>query len=235
VRDPFAAGIDARMYRTGDLVRYRADGRLEYVGRADQQVKIRGYRVELGDVEAAISRYPRVLENVVIAREDVLGNRRLVAYVVPHVDATLTLDELKAALGVSLPEYMHPAALVVLPRLPLSPSGKVDRRALPAPLLAGARDPEMVAPRSDLESALVALFGEVLGIEQVSVTDDFFHLGGHSLMATQLLSRINSSLDLELSLRQLFAASTVERLAVVIEDVLLDELEDAELLVENQA
>ncbi len=110
---------------------------------------------------------------------------------------------------------MHPAALVVLPRLPLSPSGKVDRRALPAPLLADARDREMVAPRSDLESALVALFGQVLGLERVSVTDDFFHLGGHSLLATQLLSRINSGLGLELSLRQLFAASTVERLAVV--------------------
>jgi hypothetical protein len=213
------------MYRTGDLVRYRTDGRLEYVGRADQQVKIRGYRIELGDIEAAIGKHPRVLENVVIAREDDPGDRRLVAYAVLSGEAALTLDELRTALATSLPEYMHPAALVVLPRLPLTPSGKIDRRALPAPSLPAAGDREVVAPRNDLESALAVLFSQVLGLERVGITDDFFHLGGHSLLATQLLSRVNSSIGLELSLRQLFAASTVEKLALVIEDMLLDELE----------
>jgi amino acid adenylation domain-containing protein len=228
VRDPFATANGSRMYRTGDLVRCCTDGRLEYIGRADQQVKIRGYRVELGDVEAAIGQHPAVLESVVVAREDTPGDRRLVAYVVLRGGATLTREELKAVLGTSLPEYMQPAALVVLPRLPLSPAGKVDRRALPAPLQANARDREIVAPSNDLESSLVALFSQALGVERVGVTEDFFHLGGHSLLATQLLSRINSSLDLELSLRQLFAAPTVERLAVTIEDMLLDQLEDGD-------
>jgi amino acid adenylation domain-containing protein len=224
--DPFAAESNARMYRTGDLVRYRADGRLEYVGRADQQVKVRGYRIELGDVEAGIGRHPRVLETVVIAREDVPGDRRLVAYVVPKADSTLTLQELNASLSSSLPEYMHPTALVLLSRLPLSPSGKVDRRALPVPLEGGRRDREMSEPRNDLESSLAELFGQVLGLERVGITEDFFQLGGHSLLAAELLSRINTGLDLDVSLRQLFAAPTVERLALAIEDMLLDELEN---------
>ena len=140
VPDILATDSDARMYRTGDLVRYRADGRLEYVGRADQQVKIRGYRIELGDVEAGIGKHPHVLENVAIAREDIPGDRRLVADVVPKADSTLTLQELKASLASSLPEYMHPTTLGLLPRLPLSPSGKVHRRALPVPLEGSSRD-----------------------------------------------------------------------------------------------
>jgi amino acid adenylation domain-containing protein len=229
VQDPFATHGNARLYRTGDLVRYRADGLLEYMGRADQQVKIRGYRIELGDVEAAISRHPSVLECAVAAREDTPGDRRLVAYAVLRGDAPLTLEGMRTALRSSLPEYMHPAAIVTLPRLPLSANGKVDRRSLPAPVEAAARDRTIVSPRTDLEAALVALFREVLGLEQVSVTDDFFELGGHSLLATQLLSRINRGLEIELSLRQLFGAPTVERLAIVAEDALIDQLEAPEL------
>jgi amino acid adenylation domain-containing protein len=229
IPDIFATDGDARMYRTGDLVRYRADGLLEYVGRADQQVKVRGYRIELGDIEASIGRHPRVLENVVIAREDIPGDRRLVAYVVPKADSTLTLQELNTSLSSSLPEYMHPTALVLLSGLPVSPTGKVDRRALPAPLEGGPSDREMSEPRNDLESSLAELFGQVLGLKRVGITEDFFQLGGHSLLAAELLSRINTGLDLDVSLRQLFATPTVERLALAIEDMLLDQLENEDL------
>ena len=211
-----------RRYRTGDLVRYRADGELVYIGRADRQLKIRGFRVEPGEIEAAIAAIPRVRESVVVAREDVPGDRRLVAYVVLAPGATLAIAELKAALAPRLPDHLQPSAVVVLDRIPTTAGGKLDLRALPAP---GASTPPGAAPpRNDLEATLAALFGQALGRPPVGVTDDFFDLGGHSLLATQLLSRINTLLALKLSLRQLFGASTVERLALLIEELMIEEL-----------
>jgi len=193
-----------------------------YIGRADRQLKIRGFRVEPGEIEAAIAAIPRVRESVVVAREDVPGDRRLVAYVVLAPGATLAIAELKAALAPRLPDHLQPSAVVVLDRIPTTAGGKLDLRALPAP---GASTPPGAAPpRNDLEATLAALFGQALGRPPVGVTDDFFDLGGHSLLATQLLSRINTLLALKLSLRQLFGASTVERLALLIEELMIEEL-----------
>jgi amino acid adenylation domain-containing protein len=205
VEDPFAPG---RLYRTGDRVRWMADGTLEYLGRLDEQVKIRGFRIELGEIEVRLAEHPRVREAVVLAREDVPGDRRLVAYVVGEVDA----DALRAHLRQGLPEYMVPGAFVVLDRLPLTANGKVDRKALPAPDLAPAED-RYVAPRTPAEEGLAGIWAEVLGLERVGVEESFFDLGGHSLLATRVLSRVREVFGVELPLRVLFEAPTVAELA----------------------
>ncbi len=206
VADP-AGPPGSRMYRTGDLARRRADGQLEYLGRADQQVKVRGNRVEPGEVERALLRHPGVRQAAVVAAADPGGPTRLVAYVAP-LDAP-DRTALTRHLAATLPEYMLPADVVALDRLPLTPNGKLDARALPqpAPPAAGA------APRTGLESALCLLFAELLGLPSVAVDDDFFRLGGHSLLATRLVSRIRARLGLEIPLRALFEAPTVEALA----------------------
>ncbi|MFC8226301.1 non-ribosomal peptide synthase/polyketide synthase [Streptomyces sp. NPDC057287] len=196
----------ARMYRTGDLVRQRADGDLEYVGRADQQVKVRGFRVELGEVEAVLAEHPAVAQAAVAAQDD-----RLVGYVVVRPDLTASSAELAAHLRERLPDYLVPSAFVVLEVLPLTPNGKLDRAALPVPADAPAGSGR--APRTPQEQILAGLFSEVLGVQRVSVDDDFFELGGHSLLATRLIARVRSVLDVELGLRALFHAPTVAGLA----------------------
>jgi amino acid adenylation domain-containing protein/non-ribosomal peptide synthase protein (TIGR01720 family) len=197
------------MYRTGDVVRWNRAGNLEFVGRLDDQVKIRGFRIELGEVRAAVQRDAAVAQAAVVVREDRPGDRRLVAYVVPAAGATVDTAVLRQQVAGSLPHYMVPSAFVTLDTLPLTPSGKLDRRALPAP----EHDGTQVGPRTPQEEILCGLFAEVLGVPAVGVEDSFFDLGGHSLLVTRLVSRIRSVLGVELSIRQLFLTPAVAGLA----------------------
>jgi amino acid adenylation domain-containing protein len=218
VPHPFSEDSSARLYKTGDLVRYRADGNVEFLGRIDHQVKVRGFRIELGEVEGVLGRHAGLREAVVVAREDVAGDKRLVAYVAPVAESAPTVGELRGFLRQTLPEYMVPSAVVYLEALPLSPSGKVDRSALPAP--EGVRPElarEYVAPRDETEEKLAATCAELLGVDRVGVYDNFFELGGHSLLATQFISRVRETFDVELPLRTLFERPTVADLAGQIE------------------
>jgi len=210
----FVLAVSSRLYRTGDLGRYEPDGDLVYAGRADRQVKIRGFRVEPAEIEAAINGFAGIRESVVVAREEG-GDRYLAAYVVPGPGAEPDLaGRLRAFLAARLPGSMVPAALVELPALPVTPNGKVDRRALPAP---GRQEAETgAAPRNPVEEVLAGLWAELLRQDRVGVHDDFFDLGGHSLLATQLVSRVRTAFGVELSVRQLFENPTLERLARVV-------------------
>jgi len=207
---PFG-GFGARMYRTGDVVCWGADGQLQYVGRADEQVKIRGYRIEPGEVQAALAEIAGVEQAVVIAREDRPGDKRLVGYVIESVTGSVEPAAMRAALAERLPTYMVPAAVVVLEALPLTVNGKLDTRALPAPEYSAAG--EYRAPATHTEEILAGIYAQVLGVERVGVEDSFFELGGDSLSAMRLVATLNTSLDAGLSVRAVFEAPTVARLA----------------------
>ena len=220
IRDPFASDEHGRMYKTGDVARWREDGAIEYLGRSDFQVKIRGFRIELGEIEAALLRHASVREAVVVAREDVPGSKRLVAYLV--VGEAPEAADLRALLTSELPDYMVPSAFVVLDALPLTASGKVDRKALPAPEAASVPAVPRVSPRGPVEEAVASIFAEVLHVPpaDVGAHDGFFELGGHSLLATQAISRVRTALGADLPLRAIFDASTVAELAAEIEKAL---------------
>ncbi|HEX2190565.1 MAG TPA: amino acid adenylation domain-containing protein, partial [Longimicrobiaceae bacterium] len=228
VPDPFAGEPGARMYRTGDRVRRLADGTLEFLGRLDQQVKVRGFRVEPGEVEAALEGHPDVREAVVTVRGDAPGDRRLAAYVVAEDGAAPGADALRAHLRERLPEYMVPAPVTVLERLPLTPSGKVDRRALPAPDASAGRAGH-VAPRTPTEEKVARIWAEVLEVERVGVHDGFFHLGGHSLLATRVASRVRAAFGIELPVRAIFEAPTVAGLAEHVDAAVRAGVEEWEL------
>ena len=224
----------ARLYKTGDLARYQADGSLEYLGRADDQVKIRGFRIELGEIAATLERHPQVREAVILAREDIPGDTRLIAYittrhtftgsesVVPPSPEALTardlLQELRSFLQTTLPDYMVPSAIIFLDAFPLTANGKVDRGALPVP---GRQRPELttpfVAPTTVSEKALAAIWCEILGWESLGIDDSFFELGGHSLSAAHIIARVHSTFHQELPVRAIFDAPTIRSFLETIE------------------
>ena len=201
---------NSRLYKTGDLARYLPDGNIEYMGRIDNQVKIRGFRIELGEIETALMQHPNVLETVVIVREDIPSDKRLVAYIVSPKESASSANELRHFLQEQLPEYMIPSAFVFLEALPLTPSGKVNRRMLPGP--EGSRqelETTFVAPRNHVEEKLAELWKKILGIDRVGIYDRFFDLGGHSLKVTQLMFKVRDAFQVEVSLRQFLEVPTI--------------------------
>jgi acyl carrier protein len=206
--DPLRPG--GRVYRTGDLARVLPGGAIEFLGRVDDQVKIRGYRVEPKEIEHVLAEHPAVRQVAVVAREDTPGDRRLVAYLV--ADGKPTAEALRSRVLDRLPEYMAPAGFVVLDKLPLTASGKLDRQALPAPDLTSDMTRPYVAPRDALEEQMAAIWADVLGLERIGIHDDFFEVGGHSLLAVQIVARVRDTLGAELPLHSLFLAPTVAQL-----------------------
>ena len=218
VPDRFSQRPGARLYRTGDLARWRADGQLQHLGRTDFQVKVRGYRIELGEIEVALARHAQVAEAVVVAQPGPGGEQRLVAYLVAR-GAVPSAAVLREHLRASLPDYMVPAVFVPLERLQLTPNGKVDRRALPAPQVqaAGAGEPDTTAtpsraPRSHGEQVVAAVWRELLGIERIAVTDNFLDLGGHSLLIMQAIAKLEARTGKRVSPRT-FIFQTLEQIA----------------------
>lgn len=218
ILNPFGRVPGERIYKTGDLARYRSDGHIECLGRLDQQVKVRGFRIELGEIETALADHAGVGNNVVVAREDKPGEKRLVAYIVAEKDATISLSEIRANLKKILPDYMIPSAFVVMDELPLTPNGKINRLALPVPDSSqsmGSR--EYIGPRSPLEKMIADIWSEGLNTPRLGVHDNFFELGGHSLLATRVVSRLkDSDFAVDISVRQLFENPTVAELADVV-------------------
>jgi amino acid adenylation domain-containing protein len=223
VPDPFATKEGQRLYRTGDLARYLSDGNIEFLGRADHQVKIRGFRIEPGEIEAALMSHEAITDAVVIARGDGNNDQRLVAYLVSTDPPTTT--ELRAHLLETLPEHMVPSAFVTLDAFPLTPNGKLDRKALPAPEGRPELEAAYTAPRTATEEILAGIWAEVLGVERVGIEDNFFELGGHSLVGVQVLARVHDRFGVEVPLRALFEAPTVAALAALLERLLVEEIQ----------
>lgn len=220
VPNPFSSSPDERLYRTGDLARYLADGQIAFVGRADDQIKIRGYRIEPNEVASLMNQYPGVHSSVVTARTDDGDDKRLVAYLVSS-DTRLTRGALQKFLRAQLPDYMVPVAFVRLASLPLNSSGKLDRAALPTPTsLNTIADEGFLAPTTPIEERVVSILAELLGLERVGVNDNFFFLGGHSLLGTQLIARVRNVFGVELSLRKVFDSPTGAELSNEIEYLL---------------
>ncbi|MDD9933657.1 MAG: amino acid adenylation domain-containing protein [Myxococcales bacterium] len=212
IEDPYSSEHGGRMYKTGDLARFMPDGNVEYLGRIDNQVKLRGFRIELGEIETVLAAAPAVEQATVIVREDQPGAKRLVAYVIPSASGAPSPEDLRAHLAESLPDYMVPQSFVTLEAFPLTPNGKIDRRALPMPVVEQGEASD-APPRNELESKLADLFAEVLRLEQVGIDANFFDLGGHSLLAASLVGRIEETLGARLPLGALFDAPTVAQLA----------------------
>jgi len=215
--DPFSSEPGMRLYRTGDRVRYRADGNLEFLGRIDQQVKLRGFRIELGEIEAVLAQHPTVADAVVLVREDQPDEPRLVAYMVAAAGQEVVPSDLRAFLQGHLPAHMIPAAFVVLEAFPLTPSNKVDRKALPAPDHTVAESIPYAPPRTELEEQLAEMCAQLLQLERVGIHNNFFELGGHSLLAARYASYIRESFGIDLPLRTIFEHATVAELAAEID------------------
>ncbi|MBV9614796.1 MAG: amino acid adenylation domain-containing protein, partial [Ktedonobacteraceae bacterium] len=214
IRNPFSTDLEARLYKTGDLVRYRPDGRIEFVGRSDQQVKIRGYRIELSEIEVVLSRHPAVKDAAVVAREDGVGDKRLIAYVTFHKGTTATVAELQQEMHQHLPAYMVPSAFMFLAKMPITSNGKIDRRALPAlETMQRTTEAPFVEPTSLVQRQLVQIWEELLDVHPIGIQDNFFSSGGHSLLAARLLDRIAQVFGKKIALETLFVGPTIEQLA----------------------
>jgi amino acid adenylation domain-containing protein len=219
ISDPFSKRRGQKLYRTGDLACFRPDGGIEFLGRIDHQIKIRGYRIELGEIESVLRQHSAISDVIVMAREDVPGDKRLIAYVLAKPDQKLKTSELHNHLLAKLPDYMVPSAFVLLDKMPLLSNGKVNREALPTPEYSRqVLEEEYVAPRNEVEQALAKIFAEVLSLEKVGVNDNFFLLGGHSLSATQVITRLRERLQTDVPLRRIFEEPTVSGLATAVEE-----------------
>ena len=222
IKNPFVTDPEAKMYRTGDRARYLEDGNIEFLGRGDDQVKIRGFRIELGEIESALARHTSVKQAVVIAREDEQGDKRLLAYIVKHREATaageVSGEELRTYLKQQLPDYMVPQAVVIVPKIPLNANGKIDRQALPEP--EQAQQKTYVAPRTATERTIAEIWAEVLRREKdtIGADDNFFDLGGHSLMATQVISRVRECFAADVPVRAMFDQPTISRLSRIVDE-----------------
>ncbi|MEO8078021.1 MAG: non-ribosomal peptide synthetase, partial [Acidobacteriota bacterium] len=217
VPDPWSGTPGARLYRTGDVARYLADGRLECLGRLDHQVKVRGFRIELGEIEAALMAQPAIRAAVVTVHPDPEGDKRLVAYLIPETETPPVVGELRNALKERLPDYMIPSVFQVLQVFPHTPNGKIDRKALPAP--DGLRphlDSNYVVPRNAVEEAIAVVWQDVLGVTAVGVYDNFFDLGGHSLLLVKVHGRLHGRFERELSILDMFRYPTVDALATYL-------------------
>ena len=226
IPNPWSSEPDARLYKTGDMARYLPDGQIAFLGRRDHQVKIRGFRIELGEIETVLSQHPAVRQAVVLAREDVPGEKYLVAYVVIDQFIPMSVTELQHFLQAQLPDYMIPGVFVRLDALPVTPNGKLDRASLPAPDATNMmQDGAIVAPGTPTEERLAEIVTSLLGLEQVSIDDNFFMLGGHSLLGTQVITRVAETFGVDLSLHMLFKAPTVRLLAAEVEQLIIAKLE----------
>ena len=210
IQSPFSP--HQKIYKTGDLARYLPDGNIEYLGRIDNQVKLRGFRIELGEIESALDSYPGIQQTVVIVRQDIPGNQRLVAYLATE-DKSLNIEKLRDFIKKQLPEFMIPSAFMILENLPLSPNGKVDRKALPAPDIDVSQNKEYVAPQTPTQKIIAEIFQTILNIKSVGIYDNFFDLGGHSLLATQVISRLRQAFSIEINLKELFAYPSIDQLS----------------------
>ena len=228
IPNPFGDEPGARLYRTGDLARFRSDGNIEFLGRIDQQVKIRGFRIEVGEVESALMRHPSVKDVAVVAQEEPGSDRRLVAYAVNRAGETPNVSDLRRFLNALLPGYMVPSAFVFVDSLPLTPTGKLDRRALPVPeRTRPLLDRGFVGPRGPLEETLAKIWADVLQLERVGIYDSFFDLGGHSLLATQIISRVRNVFQMELPVSSLFSSPSVAEFAALIDAATDHKVQDA--------
>jgi acyl carrier protein len=215
---PDPEGGERRIYRTGDIGRLLPEGAIEYLGRKDDQVKIRGFRVEPAEIESVLTRYSAVLECIVAVRENQLGEKCLIAYVVPPAGQAVSTGELHSYLRERVPEYCVPSAFVMLKALPLTPTGKIDRRALLSlDQTDYSAEREFVPPRNPTESLLAGIWSEVLKLEKIGIHDGFFELGGHSLLATQVVAKISQACNVDLPLRAMFESPTIARISQAIE------------------
>lgn len=224
ITSPFDS--NTRLYRTGDLASVLPDGQLAFLGRVDHQIKIRGYRIEPGEIVTALNRHPAIAASLVVAREDLPGEKRLAAYIVLTPEAQVTARDLREALATSLPDYMLPAIFVHLPALPIMPNGKLDRAALPAPDASNTLSEGVSAqPTTPTEARLVEIMAPLLGLEQLGIDENFFMLGGHSLLGAQIIMRVAASFGVTLTLLTLFEAPTIRQLGEVIEQLVFAKLE----------
>ncbi len=234
IPDPFSNKPGARLYKTGDLARHLSDGQIAFMGRTDHQIKIKGYRIEPDEIVSVLNSHPAVQTSLVVAREDTSGDKRLVAYIVLVPGAHVTARSLRETLMTQLPDYMVPVAFVLLDSLPVTPNGKVDRKALPAPDVTNTVRDEIVAgPNTPTEERLVGIVATLLGLEQIGIDDDFFMLGGHSMLGTQLIVRIADTFGVDLSLHTLFESPTIRQLSAEVERhifAMIEAMSDEEVL-----